>query len=78
MDSATRKRLEEKLWLLESVAVKCCDEISEISFALVQPSDKKNRARYENRLNELRLEMKKVWEEYSALVKGSSLGLSVT
>jgi len=69
-------RQEERVRLLESCLLECCDEISEITFALVQFSDPKNRVRHEHRLNEVRLEMKKVWEEYTLLVKNGLPDLS--
>jgi hypothetical protein len=67
MDPA-RLRREERLMLLEEQMINHCDEISEISYALIQLSDPERRARHQLRLRELKQEMQNLWNEYSKLV----------
>jgi hypothetical protein len=66
MDLA-RVRTEEQLALLQDQLMERCDEISEISFALLQFIEGERRHRHEKRLNELRLEMQVLWERYRKL-----------
>jgi hypothetical protein len=54
--------------LLEEQMINHCDEISEISYALIQLSDPERRTRHQSRLRELRREMQDLWNEYSKLV----------
>lgn len=58
----------ERINLLEQMLIDRCDEISEISFAIVSMADGDRRARHEKRLSELRYQMQVLWRTYSQLV----------
>ncbi len=55
--------------LLEERMIDHCDEISEISYALIQLSDQQRRTRHQLRLRELRDEMQNLWNEYAHLIR---------
>jgi len=54
--------------LLEEQMINHCDEISEISYALIQLSDPERQQRHQLRLRQLRQEMQDFWNEYAKLV----------
>jgi len=54
--------------LLEEQMINHCDEISEISYALIQLSDPERQLRHQLRLRQLRQEMQDLWNEYASLV----------
>jgi hypothetical protein len=67
MDTA-KLRQEERIMLLEEQMIDYCDEISEISYALIQLSDPQRKNRHQLRLRELRHGMQDLWNEYTQLV----------
>lgn len=67
----SKLREEEQILLLEERMIDRCDEISEISYALLvdQFVNRKNKNRYLYRLKDLRAEMQLLWAEYAKTVK---------
>jgi hypothetical protein len=63
MDLA-KARLEERLMLIEEKMIACCDERSRISYELSQTEIDAHKSRFENRINELDLEIKLLWRVY--------------
>jgi hypothetical protein len=64
----SKVRQQERITLLEEQMIDRCDEISEISFALLHTVDANSKLRYEYRLKELRFEMQGIWREYQKLI----------
>ncbi len=59
--------------LLEGRMMDRCDEISEISYALLEFVGGKRKINHEHRLHELRLEMQQLWKEYRRRVRTNTV-----
>jgi len=66
MDLA-KLRYEERLTLIESQILDCCEELSQISEEL-RSTKVKNRSRCEQRMKELDLEVGRLWRHYVSLL----------
>lgn len=65
---ALKLRDKERLVLLESMITDRCDEISEISYSLLQNPNLNSRSRHQQRLSQLHSEIRFLWQLYVILV----------